>query len=392
MPATHRRHDIDALRVLAFGLLVLYHVGLVYVADWDYHIKSAHQTAWLEVPMTLLNRWRMPLLFLLSGIALGLARPWSTPWRAFGQRSRRLLLPLVVGMLLVVPVQPYIEALRGSHVPPGYFDFLGLYFGGHPWPEDAFGGAAYGITWNHLWFLPYAWLYGALALAVAFVWRSRVGHAAIAAVHRMPLPVLWLGLALPAALAMNLLADAWPDRKDFFPDLYNHSHYGAVFLFGLLLGSGDGVWETLRRARWWSLGVSVVLALAYFPWLFAVDDRLPPWEVWSLRSLRAGYMAAVLLALLGWARHALDRRWPGLAYANEAVLPWYVFHQSLIVPLAWWAAQRGLGPLADVAVVLGGTVFGCLLLHEFAVRRWAPMRWVFGLPHRRGGRSDASRG
>ena len=51
MPAAHRRHDIDALRVLAFGLLVLYHVGLVYVADWDYHIKSAHQTAWLEVPM-----------------------------------------------------------------------------------------------------------------------------------------------------------------------------------------------------------------------------------------------------------------------------------------------------------------------------------------------------
>ncbi|MFN7294567.1 MAG: hypothetical protein ACK5TT_07510 [Lysobacteraceae bacterium] len=133
-------------------------------------------------------------------------------------------------------------------------------------------------------------------------------------------------------------------------------------------------------------------ALAYVPWLFAVDDRLPPWEVWSLRSLRAAYMAAVLLGLLGWARHALDRPWPGLAYANEAVLPWYVFHQSLIVPLAWWAGQRGLGPLADVAVVLGGTVLGCLLLHEFAVRRWAPMRWLFGLPVRRDGRRDALAG
>jgi hypothetical protein len=358
---------------------VLYHVGLVYVSDWDYHVKSTHRADWLEWPMLVLNRWRMPLLFLLSGIALGLARPWASPWGAFRQRSRRLLLPLLLGMLVVVPIQPFIEARVGGIVPPGYSEFLVRYFSGGPWPDSAFGGASYGITWNHLWFLPYAWLYGVLAIGMAAFWRSRLGQIAVDGFHRAGLFALWLGLMLPAALALNLLADHWPDRKDFFPDLYNHAHYGAVFFFGLLLGLGTGAWPRLQSARWWTLGFAALFGAVYFPWLQQVGDAPPAWEVLGLRTLRAAYMAAALLALLGWARHALNRPFPGLRYANDAVLPWYVFHQSLIVPLSYLAGTWALGPGTDVLLVLGGTIVGCGLLHEFLVRRWAPMRWVFGL-------------
>src|SRR3546814_1045877 len=76
-----RRHDIDALRVIAFALLIVYHVGMVYVAEWGFHVKSDYQAEWLQRPMIALNRWRMPLLFMISGIALGLARIDCTPWR-----------------------------------------------------------------------------------------------------------------------------------------------------------------------------------------------------------------------------------------------------------------------------------------------------------------------
>ena len=51
-----RRHDIDALRVFAFALLILYHVGMVYVVDWGFHIKSPTLLAWVEWPMVLVNR------------------------------------------------------------------------------------------------------------------------------------------------------------------------------------------------------------------------------------------------------------------------------------------------------------------------------------------------
>ena len=46
----NRRHDIDALRVLAFGLLILYHLGMLYVGpanDWTFHLKSSYIADWL---------------------------------------------------------------------------------------------------------------------------------------------------------------------------------------------------------------------------------------------------------------------------------------------------------------------------------------------------------
>src|SRR5690625_7486608 len=65
-----RRHDIDALRVFAFGILILYHVGMFYVADWHWHVKSAYLSEALQWVMLLVNPWRMALIFLISGVAV----------------------------------------------------------------------------------------------------------------------------------------------------------------------------------------------------------------------------------------------------------------------------------------------------------------------------------
>src|SRR5690606_21694698 len=128
-----RRHDIDALRVFAFGLLIAYHLGMVYVADWGYHVKSAHQAEWLQWPMIALNRWRMPLLFMISGVALGLAMASRPPGRLLVSRSWRLLLPLAFGMLVIVPVQAYCEALANGAIEPGFGAFMARYLQLRPW-------------------------------------------------------------------------------------------------------------------------------------------------------------------------------------------------------------------------------------------------------------------
>lgn len=60
-----RRHDLDWLRVIAFGLLVLYHVGMDYVT-WDWHVKSPTTQLMLQPVMLLSSPWRMSLLFLIS--------------------------------------------------------------------------------------------------------------------------------------------------------------------------------------------------------------------------------------------------------------------------------------------------------------------------------------
>src|SRR3546814_18238589 len=102
------------------------------------------------------------------------------------------------------------------------------------------------------------------------------------------------------------------------------------------------------------------------------------------------YTWTALLAIFGWAQVLLDRRFRWLQYCTEAVYPWYILHQSLIVPLAFWLAPLRLGPVLDTALVLGGTVGGCLLLHDLVVRRPPILRPLFGLGSNRDSGEEAT--
>lgn len=381
-----RRHDIDALRVIAFALLILYHVGMVYVADWGFHIKSGYQAEWLQWPMIALNRWRMPLLFMISGIAVGLARPGRGLRRFAGLRTWRLLLPLVFGMFMILPVQAYCEAVANGHLAPGFGRFLVRYWHFGPWLEGSFAGSDFGITWNHLWYLAYLWPYTMLLLAVIPLARTPVAQSIVAACRRrqgwlLCLPIAWLA-------ACNLwLEPRFPQTHAFLGDWTVHAESLPLFLIGFLIAGDAGFWERLRRLRWITLAVAV-LAIGVELSLRAAGRYLPPGEMplmlqhvpWAAieRVARATYTWTALLTIFGWARVLLDRPFRWLPYCTEAVFPWYILHQSLIVPLAYWLVPLRLGPVIEPLLVLSGTVTGCLVLHEFVIRRIKVLRPLFG--------------
>jgi hypothetical protein len=94
-----RRCDLDLLRIAAFGLLILHHLGTVFV-KWDFHIKTAHPAKWVEVRMLLSSASRLPLLFLISGAAswFPLAQSGGALYFA-SSRSWRLLWPLLFAVV-----------------------------------------------------------------------------------------------------------------------------------------------------------------------------------------------------------------------------------------------------------------------------------------------------
>jgi hypothetical protein len=94
---------------------------------------------------------------------------------------------------------------------------------------------------------------------------------------------------------------------------------------------------------------------------------------------RATFTWFALLAIFGWARVWLDRPFRWLPYCTEAVFSWYVLHQTLIIVLAYVLGPRSLGPVLEPVLVIGGTIAGCLCLHEFVIRRNALLRPLFGL-------------
>ena len=380
-----RRHDVDALRVIAFSLLILYHSAMVYVADWDFHIKSAHLFEWLQWPMIGLNRWRMPLLFMISGIAIGLARVEGRRLRFAAARTARLLPPLLFGMLVVVAFQAYCEGRANGHLAPGLWAFLASYWRVHPWPEGSFAGWEHGITWNHLWYLAYLLPYTLLLLAgMPMLQRARAWLAwpRLAPALLLFAPIAWL-------LGVRLwLAPRFPETHALFGDWTVHAESLPLFLIGYVLSTSAWFWDWVRRVRWRTLGVAV-LAIGIELSLRWIGRHPPagPMPEWLLeipwymveRIARATYTWVALLAVFGWARTLLDRPFRWLPYCSEAVFSWYILHQTLIVALAYWLVPMRLGTTVEASLLVAGTIAGCLLLHELLIRRSPLLRPVFGL-------------
>jgi hypothetical protein len=377
----NRRHDIDALRVLAFGLLILYHAAMLYVAGegWDFHLKSSHTTEWLQYPMLFLNRWRMELLFLVSGLAVNFMRRRGSIGRLAGKRSLRLLLPLVFGVLVVVPIQPYVQGLSNHLVEPGFGHFLLRYWSGGPWPAGAFTGWQYGFTWNHLWYLPYLWVYTMLLLGAMPALESRLGQRLRAVVLRLRGPALLLLPAIPLFAWDRLLASRYPFTGALWGDWYAHALYFSMFLYGYLLGTDTGLWAELARLRRISLSSALACFALYLAGIRLLPDAAPTAVWWIVHALRYAYLWTAICAVLGWGHAYLDRPFRWLPYAREAVYPWYVLHQSLLLLFAWRLMPLGLGPVVEPVLIVLATVGGCALLHECVIRRVRWLRPLFGL-------------
>src|SRR5215217_818565 len=92
--ATSRRYDLDWLRVIAFGLLIFFHVGMFF-NHWDWHIKNNELTHAVEWPMRFTSQWRMALLFMISGAGVYFALGSRSGGGFLKERLVRIFIPLV---------------------------------------------------------------------------------------------------------------------------------------------------------------------------------------------------------------------------------------------------------------------------------------------------------
>lgn len=380
-----RRLDIDRVRVLAFGLLVLYHVCMYYVS-WDWHVKSPHAGPALEPLMLLTSPWRMSLLFVVSGVATAflLRKAKRGDGRFLGPRSWRLLLPLLFGMYVVVPPQVYYELVEkvpgGFHA--GYAAFMGTYLRGGDFYCAAPGDCVDAPTWNHLWFLAYLWTYTVI-LWLLLKWapagmRSLGGWLGrrLSGPGALLWPMAWL------ALARLALAGRFESTHDLVDDWYNHAQYLPMFLLGYLLAFSSGFWEALQRHRNLALGIALAgYAVIAGVWYFSgYSEEVPPPEalrlllrlVWGINQWCA------IAAMFGYAYRLRDVDSPALRYLAPAVFPVYILHQTVIVALAHMAKPLALPPLLEGPLLVVLTFAACFGGYEL-IRRVPVLRPLFGL-------------
>ncbi|BCH32559.1 acyltransferase [Mesorhizobium sp. L-8-10] len=374
-----RRHDLDWLRVLAFGMLIFYHVGMFYVT-WDWHVKSPSASSFFEPAMLLVNPWRLALLFFISGVAIRFATD-KVPLRRFlPKRVLRLFIPIVFGMLIVVMPQAYVEMRFKGETEVGLWRFFIDY---------ATFRQEFSIitpTWNHLWYVVYILVYTLLLAPFLTVLRRLSGRPAGALLS-------WIGarprlypLVLPALpfLVYRLVLDPYfPTTHALADDWANHAHNLTILLYGFVVAKNQVFWRLVDK----TFATAVVLAVSLGMLSLAVRlgwTGVPPDEMLqtAVRIGRIFYAWAVIVALLGLSQRWLDRPGTALRYLTDAVFPYYILHQTIIVVLGYWLIPYRLPALEEAAIIIGATLSGCVLGYE-VIRRVLVLRPLFGLPWRR---------
>ena len=376
MASSDRRIDIDWVRILAFGLLIFFHVGMYYVT-WGWHVKSPFASHTIEPLMMLSSPWRLSLLFFVSGCATAFLHAKSATGFV-RSRTQRLLIPLAVGVWLIVPPQSWAEVTEAVGYHDGYLHFMSLYASGY-------GGFCRGDclripTYNHLWFVAYLWCY---TMVAALAWWAipqrhidRLG-AAVANCLRGP----WLiGLPVAGLAAIRIaLVSRFPDTHMLVDDWYLHAEYFGLFALGLLLARETGVWEEIRRQRWIALALALVGYAVVETWNIRYDE-LQSLE-WLREAQRVFYALdqwCAIVAALGFARQWNPADSRARRYLTEAIFPFYIVHQTAIVLLAHFMKPLGLRPLVEGPLLIAATVAICFASFEI-VRRVGWMRPLFGL-------------
>jgi peptidoglycan/LPS O-acetylase OafA/YrhL len=372
---------VDWLRVLATLIVFAYHCARPFDTMEPWHIKNRQLTDVLSVPMVLGSQFMMPLFFILSGIstyyALG-SRPASAFLR---RRVVRLVVPLVtVGWFLLCPPQVYIEAVtaQGYHAPPfqgTFWQFLPHYFEGH------YGrGGYFALTGMHLWYLLWLMGFSLLALPIFLYLRSGSGKRLVTALADvLERPGAIFLLALPLLLPELLLAPgsfflSWREGG------WALGTHLVMFVIGFLLVSDGRLRPSLQRQRWVALGLAVITLFPLTNWAPQMGDlpfgSLQHAVQWGLRTINGWLWLA---AILGFGSLHLNFAHATLAYAGQAVLPFYILHQTVIVMLGYAIRDWPLGLLPKYLLLLGSAFAICISLYEFVIRRSNRLRFLFGM-------------
>jgi hypothetical protein len=373
-----RHYGMDWLRIAAFALLILYHIGMYFV-PWGWHVKIAEPLDWVTIPMLATNGWRLALLFLVSGYASAALFAKLGGSGAFARsRSARLLIPLLFAVVVIIPPQPWID-LKGQHgYPHGFLHF---------WLHDYFGfqfidGIAL-PTWQHLWFVVYLWAYTMLAAlllaAIPAAMRARIGDGAarlLGGWGLLVVPMLWW-LAVYAAFPEH------DETHALFDDGPSHLHYLAAFGVGWLLRVRPVLFAAVARC-WKAAAVLAVVAflpIGWVEWTWPGDAKAPDWAVTMFHVARQVQGWATIVALLGIADAKWNRDHVRRAMLAEAVFPFYIIHQTIIVVVGWYLLRADVAALPSFLILLASTVIGCWLFYAIG-RSIGWLRPLIGLQRR----------
>jgi len=374
METSIRRYDLDWLRVIVFALLIFYHVGMFFV-PWGWHVKNNIIYDWLRWPMLFLNQWRLPILFVISGMGTYYALGKRTMGKFMWERFLRLGIPLVAGMVLIVPPQVYFERLSEGQFTGSYWHYFTTVAFDGVYPEG-------NLSWHHLWFLPYLLAFSWI-LAPLFVYLRRCQTTFIEWVKRL-IQKTWgiYAFVIPLYFVESLVEPFFPVTHALVDDWFNFIFSIILFFYGfILIATGDVFWQTLTKVKSKAIILGIVgFASQAFIWLFLEDGYLVHFTEAFLKVVN---IWSWILVLFAYAAQYLNKPSKGLAYSNRAVYPFYILHQTVTVAIGYYLMDLRWGFLPKAFVLVVGTFGISWLIYDLIILRIPILHPLFGLKKKR---------
>ena len=157
-------------------------------------------------------------------------------------------------------------------------------------------------------------------------------------------------------------------------------NYLVFFILGFVIFSSERMLASIKRLRWVSLAAGIFIwGIFDMVWGALGDPNFGMWQFLCGSALWCFCAWCWLMAIFGFGIQHLSRTKPFLSYANEAVLPFYILHQSTIVPIAFFVVRWTIPDIFKFFVILLTTFVIVMVIYEFLVRRFNLLRFLFGM-------------
>lgn len=377
-----RIYYIDWLRILAILTVFFFHTSHFFDPMY-WHVKNPQQSESVLMFLGFVNLWIMPLFFFLSGASgvFGARKPFLSFLKS---KTLRLLVPYLMGILLLIPPQKYVEALGNNKFSGGYFDFLQTYFSGGMFNYHiGFTPGWIGMIGYHLWFLGHLFLISILFYHL-MKYLDTKGERITSVINRMTAftggPVL---LFIPVAIAGILLKKHYPDYTSW-ADL---AKYALFFLLGFLCTNNEGLKQSFQKSRFIALGIGLILTVMYFA-SFAVKESTFGQLFQNNRVYGFCAFQEVAGALVTWCWlifivatgiKYLNRDSKYRQPLNEAVLPFYILHQTVLLLIGFVVVQWNWGNWSKFGFIAASALFTISIIYMLVIKPFNFSRFLFGM-------------
>lgn len=353
----NRQPWIDNLRIVCVLNLFVYHTAMVFNTFGDEFYIWGGGSDILSGYIVALFPWYMPLLFLLAGMSARYAQQKRSREAFVKERTTRLLLPMLAGILLLLPLQGYVTELWHNGYTGGFFEQYARFFTFSSAGNNGYHG---GFTVGHLWFILFLYLITLSVTGIAILLKRR---------NLQLHPEKW---GMPALLALGLLYPM------VFILRFGSVSYGQsllMFTLGYSVFYKEEVQQKLAKHAPWLLGSALAFTALLVTGYFVSSVRSGV----VYESLVGIYTWLMLLGIMGIAKRCWNKPLPGTKYLASASFPLYILHQPLLMAAAYLVLSYIPAPLGVQALlcVLGGAAF-TFGAYE-ALRRIPGVRVFFGI-------------